>query len=441
MISKFFHYIQILPNVYATYNSLVMQVLYVNEDELNAILKADESFKEKALLYEYGIWVENQSDDDRVLAAFQELIHEQSRQLNVLYLDLASCCNLTCTYCFINNNLHSDDTAAKSKIMSKAVAITAIDKFLAAAASNLDVAQITLFGGEPLLNWSILVESVKHIRDIAPSLKVTVVTNATLLDEDKIRFLKANRVGIGVSVDGPKRINDKYRVFSNSDNKSVYDIVAKSIVELNKVGAEFSISSTVTRDLIENKESVITWLEDLSVHNVFWNLFHYSERSDSWQKFYVDMASFIESCHDDLVSHDIYDEKIQEQLNLFLKHEFKIHSCGAVGLNQITVEPDGSVCICQGDMKASSKRIGNVLTDDLDDLLQKREIAWWTEIYTIDREECLRCPALFICGGGCPLQSDALFGSRTHIDYATCIYSKWFLSWLLKECYYVSTQD
>ena len=436
MLSRFLHHIQILPDTFAVFNSLVMQVIFVDDIELQRILACDSSLPDSSLLFQYGIWVNDTASDECVLNALKTLIHEQSRKLHLLYLDLSNCCNLSCPYCFINNNVHSDDNNPNTKLMSKEIALIAIDKFLSAAEDNIDVAQVTLFGGEPLLNWDVLIESVNHIRAIAPKLKVTLVTNATLLDKNKISFLKKHHVGIGVSMDGPKQINDQFRFFTNSE-KSVYDLVSEKIALLNTMNSEYSVSATITESLLQNQECVISWLKGLSIHNIFWNLFHYSNTDDSWQLFYTTMTEFIEKCHEELVNNSIIDEKVQEQINLFLNHEFKIHSCGAVGLNQITVNPNGNICICQGDMRASSKIIGNIENDAIEMVLQKEAVKWWTEIYTIDRPECQDCPALFVCGGGCPLQAEALFGKRSEIDFATCIYSKWFLKWLLKQ-YYLS---
>ena len=50
-------------------------------------------------------------------------------------------------------------------------------------------------------------------------------------------------------------------------------------------------------------------------------------------------------------------------------------------------------------------------------------------MYTIDNKKCKYCPAISVCGGGCPLQAEALFGKRTVLDKASCIYYKKLLEW------------
>ena len=127
-------------------------------------------------------------------------------------------------------------------------------------------------------------------------------------------------------------------------------------------------------------------------------------------------------------------------MRLFLDKKFKFHNCGAVGLNQITVQPNGSVCICQGDSRSSDTIVGNIITDDIDTILNNQKNNKWLEMYTIDKSECKNCPAISVCGGGCPLQSEALFGDRKDLDRATCIYYKESLKWLLLQ-YYLASEE
>lgn len=152
------------------------------------------------------------------------------------------------------------------------------------------------------------------------------------------------------------------------------------------------------------------------------------------------MSDFILKMYTKLDEIGIDEERVKEQLKLFLDKKFKFHNCGAVGLNQITVQPNGNVCICQGDSRSSDTIVGNIITDDIDTILNNQKNKKWLEMYTIDRPECKSCPAISVCGGGCPLQSEALFGDRRDTDKATCIYYKESLKWLLLQYYLVSEE-
>ena len=66
MLSKYFHYIKIKKNVFAIFNSLMMDVIYCNKDELLHIKNSDASyFSENELikLYKSGIFVKNRNVD------------------------------------------------------------------------------------------------------------------------------------------------------------------------------------------------------------------------------------------------------------------------------------------------------------------------------------------------------------------------------------------
>jgi len=52
----------------------------------------------------------------------------------------------------------------------------------------------------------------------------SLTTNATLLKPDIIEFLADERVGVTISIDGPKEVQDKFRVFHNGTGS--YDVVA-----------------------------------------------------------------------------------------------------------------------------------------------------------------------------------------------------------------------
>src|SRR5258708_20915842 len=58
----------------------------------------------------------------------------------------------------------------------------------------------------------------------------SLTTNATLLTPVIIDYLAANKVGVTVSLDGPKEMNDAFRVFSNG--RGSYDIIEPKVREL-----------------------------------------------------------------------------------------------------------------------------------------------------------------------------------------------------------------
>lgn len=437
-LSKYFHYIEMNNKYIAVFNSILMQIIYVKKEKLDDIKSFKLSEDEKKIMIENGIY-ETTSDMEDIYNVLKTGIHKQAKIPTIMYLNVSTYCNLACKYCFIEN---SPLSSQKYEKMSFETAKIAIDKFLAELDKNEIVdSQIIFYGGEPLTNWNVIKDIINYIQDEKKSdITLTIITNGTLLNKEIISYLMSHHIGIGISIDGPKFINDKNRIFK-SGNESVYEKAMNSIKLLNDMNSSYCVSATVTPDVVENEDEVLEWLIDNKIKNIFWNLYHYSTKDNNWEKHYNKMSDFILKSYKILKDNNIGEEKVQEQIEMFLNQTFKFHSCGAVGLNQLTIKPNGDVCICQGDSRSYKNVVGNIVSDEISDILNNPKNAQWLKMYTIDNEKCKYCPAISVCGGGCPLQAEALFGKRTALDEASCIYYKKLLEWLIKQYFYVTMED
>ena len=216
-LSNYAHWIEIMDGKYALFNSILMQIVFVDENKLEKIKNIDLNNEEKQQLLELGIYTKDDAILNEVYDDLANAIKKQSKQLSIMYLNVSTFCNLACKYCFIENNPITNNCFQK---MDFTTAKTAVDKFVNEINKNkVEEAQIIIYGGEPLTNFELLKKIIKYIREIKPDLAVTIITNGTLLREQEILFLKQNKIGIGISLDGPKKINDKNRSNWNFDNK------------------------------------------------------------------------------------------------------------------------------------------------------------------------------------------------------------------------------
>ena len=437
-LSKYFQHIKINEQYEAIFNSILMQIIFVEKEKINDIKNFNLTKEETKLMIENGIY-ETTSDMEDVYETLKFGIKKQVKIPTIMYLNVSTFCNLACKYCFIESSPISSQKYTK---MSFKTAKIAVDKFLAELEKNkIKESQIIFYGGEPLTNFEVVKKTINYIQDEKKSnITLTIITNGTLLTKEIIQFLMNKHIGIGISIDGPKFINDKNRVFKSSNN-SVYDKAMAAIRLLNKMNSSYCVSATVTPDVVENEEEVLNWLIDNKIKNVFWNLYHYSSNTDDWEKHYNKMSDFILNSYKKLKDNGIDEEKVKEQIEMFLNQTFKFHSCGAVGLNQLTIKPNGDVCICQGDSRSYKNIVGNIIKDEITDILNNPTNNEWLKMYTIDKEECKYCPALSVCGGGCPLQAEVLFGKRTNLDKASCIYYKKLLEWLIKQYFCVTIES
>ncbi|RDV84560.1 thioether cross-link-forming SCIFF peptide maturase [Ammonifex thiophilus] len=128
-----------------------------------------------------------------------------------LCLMVAQACNLRCSYCFAGEG----DYGAAG-IMPEEVARAAVD-FLLESAGPRRAVEIDFFGGEPLLNFPVVVATVRYgkqrARELGKEISFTLTTNAVLLDEEKERFLLEEEVNLVLSLDGRPEVHDRFRRF------------------------------------------------------------------------------------------------------------------------------------------------------------------------------------------------------------------------------------
>jgi uncharacterized protein len=117
-------------------------------------------------------------------------------------------CNENCVYC---HALSRPMDAAGFEMDSK-TARKSVDFMFQSPTSSIT---IEFQGGEPLLAFDRVKEIVEYAleknKTARKDLRLTIVTNLSLMDEEKLDFLVKNRVAICTSLDGPKWLHDKNR--------------------------------------------------------------------------------------------------------------------------------------------------------------------------------------------------------------------------------------
>jgi uncharacterized protein len=136
-----------------------------------------------------------------------------SREFQVFAKPGGSICNLDCHYCYYLKKEHlypKGESFRMSDSILEEYIIQHID------ASSGSVINFSWHGGEPTLLGldyfrKIVALQRKHQ---PPNQRITngMQTNGTLLDEDWCRFLAAEGFTVGLSLDGPQEMHDRYRV-------------------------------------------------------------------------------------------------------------------------------------------------------------------------------------------------------------------------------------
>lgn len=433
MISKYASKVKIKNDVYAIFNSIVMLPIFVTKEQCDNIFSEKLSAinnEEKTELIKAGILVDDESVDEKMFSILKKAQTNMAKnKVTIMYIIPTNICNLKCKYCFIGK---LNDKQVK---MNKKIAISAIDKFNSHLESINETGTVFFYGAEPLLNFDLIKYIVKYTKEKKYKINYAMVSNGILLTEQIADFIKENNISLGISIDGPKEITDSNRVFKGSDS-SVYDSVLSKIQMLKRKKVNFGLSITVAPVFLEREEEFLEWLLALDVHNISYNLLHFTYKTDEWREYYKKATKFIYKSNCLLFDKGFNEDRVNRKYESFYNRVFKFSDCGAVGGNQITVCPTGDIEICHGYWNRKDKKLPNIMSiNSLNDLFKEQEYKKWSENVTVNKKKCLSCPAIYICGGGCSMQANDLFGSEEHIDKAFCIHTKQMLKYLLTEVY------
>jgi len=158
-------------------------------------------------------------------------------EMSTLVLDVTEQCNLRCRYCVFSGQYYYRRKHT-SKFMSIDLARKAIDFFLSHSMLSKRLI-ISFYGGEPLLNKLVIKACVDYVNSICKERDIVfhVTTNGTLIDEETARFLIEHDFLVRVSLDGPKDIHNRNRVFRNG--RGTYDRIVTNLKRLQDMCPDF----------------------------------------------------------------------------------------------------------------------------------------------------------------------------------------------------------
>jgi len=171
---------------------------------------------------------------------FHQLLDAQMHQL---LLDTSERCNLRCKYCLYSGG-YSHERRHSSRLMSEGVALKALGYFLDHSRASEEIA-VSFYGGEPLTNLRVIQACVLRANQERSdrAIQYTVDTNATLMTDEILDFLFENDFTIQVSLDGPRAVHDRYRVYV--DQSGTFDRVMQVLKQIHERSEEYFLNKVV----------------------------------------------------------------------------------------------------------------------------------------------------------------------------------------------------
>jgi uncharacterized protein len=353
--------------------------------------------------------------------------------LTTMVLNVTNQCNLACTYCYEygEDKIVDTENGRQPKFMSEETARQSVEFMLKESGSN-KVAHITFFGGETLLNFPVLKKTIAYARqrgaEVGKDVDFSLTTNATLLKPEIIEFLADERIGVTISIDGPREVQDKFRVFHNGTGS--YDIVAPKIKELIKRHRSRPIGARVT--LTSGAMDVKRIYQHLTEEIGFWEV-GFAPVTTSPQRGhaisesgYDRMLSQFRDLADDFLEASVANRhhgfsNVKETLEELHKGVSKAYPCGA-GLGLLGVATDGQVALCHRFAGSEAHGVGSV-ADGID---RAAQLKFLEKHHIANKTDCSVCWARPLCSGGCYHEAHTRYGDT---GVANLHYCEWIRGW------------
>lgn len=203
-------------------------------EEIQEIYNDIHSLYEKGMLFTSDMELETAVNNKKT-----------NKSVKALCLHIAHDCNLKCKYCFASEG----DYKSGKSLMSIEVAKKSVDYLIQNSSDRKNI-EIDFFGGEPLMNFSVVKETVLYANQIAQMSNkhfyFTITTNGVLIDQEKIKFLNEHMDNVVISIDGRKEIHDAIR--PNNEGRGSYDRIVPLAKELIAVrnGKSYFVRGTYT---------------------------------------------------------------------------------------------------------------------------------------------------------------------------------------------------
>ncbi len=373
-----------------------------------------------------GILVDEDANEDEIYTYRRNLEKYDNNSLTTTIL-LTWACNLRCIYCFQDHDITAES-------MSIRMAMRYISFLKNTAISNRTKnMNITLFGGEPLLNMKagffILEEMTKFCADNDILFHCGIVTNGTLLTEEVLSKLVSYSCNyFQITLDGVKEIHDTRRIDKNG--RGSFDATMKALKLLNPIpGIRKIIRINVDKTNLASTYQLLDYIGKNGLKLTKCTVDFGIVKSNS-----AACADYAGNClsPDEIgnVLYDLWKYAEQQGFRYNIKPRQHYLYCGLYRENNYTITPNCEVYKCWE--QAGQKEHCMGIIDEFGRFVEQTPAFYhWMNTDPLQSHECKNCAYLPACGGGCGVAKTSDFnktpsnnccGDKGKIDKELLIY-------------------
>lgn len=316
-------------------------------------------------------------------------------------------CNLDCTYCFY---------LEKEKLYPGTRRFAMSDETLEAYVCQYlqqpgPVVDFAWQGGEPTLMgldfFRRAVAFQQRHRPEGKRVRNMLQTNGTFLDDDWCAFLKEHSFLVGLSIDGPREINDRHRV--DKGGKGSFDRVMRGLECLQRHGVDFNLLCCVHRGNADAPMEIYDFFDGLGAP--YWQFIPIVERvpgtrsvtprtvpAEQYGEFLVRL--FNRWVRNDVgrISIQIFDVALRVYAGLNPGLCIFQESCGSA----LALEHNGDLYSCDHFVDPDHL-LGNINETPMQELaVLPQQQQFGTDKRDALPAWCRRCEVRALCNGGCP---------------------------------------
>lgn len=328
--------------------------------------------------------------------------------LNLLIKPASGRCNLRCGYCFYKDEMDNRSCPEYGPMSMETMRIL-VDKALAYGDGTC---VFGFQGGEPTLRgldfyraFAAYVQAhanPKHLR-----IQYTMQTNGILIDDAWAEWFAQNQVLVGISLDGPEEIHDRYR--TDRSGNGTFQQVLRAIHTLDRYHVDYNVLTVVTAETAQNAQQVYNFMK---AHNISYQQYiecldplgepqgirPYSLTPQHYETFLKDL---FDVWYLDIQSGRYVYNRYFENLLMMMDGQCP-ESCNQRGVcgSQWVLEADGSVYPCDFYV-LDQWRLGNIHTDSFEQMEHIPKASGFTARSIPLPKACLSCRWYQLCRNGC----------------------------------------